>query len=120
MPTSEYGQLPRISAKGHNGTVHFDGHFVTIERKGFLARASVGKGEKRIPVQSIQAIQWKPPGMLVNGFIEFSVAGGNEARSRFGAATTDAGKNENAVVVTKGQAAEFLALRDAIEGAIVR
>jgi hypothetical protein len=62
-----------ISAKGHNGTVHFDGRFVTIERTGFLARASVGKGTKRIPITSIQAIQWKPPGMLVNGYIEFTL-----------------------------------------------
>ena len=89
-----------ISAKGHNGTVHFDGRFVTIERSGFLARASVGKGVKRIPITSIQAVQWKPPGLLINGYIEFTVLGGNEARSRFGSATTDASRNENAVIVT--------------------
>lgn len=107
-----------ISAKGHNGTVHFDGRFVTIERSGFLARASVGKGEKRIPVRSIQAVQWKPPGALVNGYIEFTVGGGNENRSRFGAATTDAAKNENAVLVTRQQMNAFLALRDAVEDAM--
>ena len=54
----------------------------------------------------------------MNGYIEFSVSGGNEARSRFGAATMDATKNENAVVVTKAQAVQFLALRDVIEEAI--
>ena len=108
-----------ISAKGHNGTVYFDGRFVTIKRSGFLARASVGKGEKRIPITSIQAIQWKPPGLIMNGFLEFTVAGGVEKRSRFGAATHDAGTNENAVVVTFQQRSEFIALRSAIEDAMV-
>ena len=37
--------------------------------------------EKRIPIRSIQAVQWKPPGALVNGYIEFTVPGGNETRS---------------------------------------
>ena len=54
----------------------------------------------------------------MNGYIEFSVSGGNDARSCFGTATMDAAKNENAVVVTKAQAVEFLALRDVIEEAI--
>lgn len=107
-----------ITAKGHNGAIHFDGKFVTIERTGALARASVGKGEKRIPVKSITAVQWKPPGMLTNGYIEFTVAGGNEARSRAGAATVQAATNENAVLVTKKQADAFTALRRAVEDAI--
>jgi len=107
-----------ITAKGHNGTVHFDGKFVTIERTGGLARLSVGKGEKRIPVKSITAVQWKPPGVLTNGYIEFTVTGGNEARSRAGVATAQAVANENAVLVTRKQADDFLALRRAVEDAI--
>jgi hypothetical protein len=31
-------------------------HFVTINRKGFVARATIGKGEKRIPLVSIDAV----------------------------------------------------------------
>lgn len=110
--------MTTITAKGHNGTVHFDGKFVTIERTGGLARVSVGKGEKRIPVRSIAAVQWKPPGMLTNGYIEFTVSGGNEARSRAGAATTQAAMNENAVLVTKKQADAFAELRRAVEDAM--
>ena len=34
-----------LSARGHNGTMLFDGSFVTIQRKGFLARTTVGKGK---------------------------------------------------------------------------
>lgn len=105
-------------AKGHNGTVSFDGQFVTIERKGFLARASVGKGEKRIPIGSITAIQWKRPGPIVNGYVQFTIGGGNEVRSRFGSQTTDAAKDENSVIVTKKQQADFERLCAAVEGQI--
>jgi hypothetical protein len=105
--------------KGHNGTVMFDGHFVSIRRTGFLARATVGKGEKRIPVASISAVQFKPAGAMVNGFIQFTLPGGNERRSKAGSQSTDAAKDENSVLFTKKQMPEFLALRDAIEQVIV-
>lgn len=108
-----------ITAKGQNGTVHFDGQFVTIERTGFFGRVTSGKGDKRIPVKNIQAVQWKPPGILVNGFIEFTLPGGNEAVSRAGSASMGAAKNENAVIITRKQAAEFEALRAAVEAAMV-
>ncbi|MFG3056706.1 DUF4429 domain-containing protein [Kitasatospora sp. NPDC048239] len=107
-----------IEAKGHNGQVSFDGEYVTITRKGFLARASVGKGEKRIHVSQIVAVQWKPPGVLVNGFIQFTLAGGLERRSGFGAQTASAVKDENSVVVMKNQAPAFEELRVAVEDAV--
>jgi hypothetical protein len=108
-----------IEAKGHNGTVTFDGNFVTISRTGALARMSVGKGDKRIPVASINAVQWKPPGAVMNGFIQFTLGGGNERRSKFGRQTSDAVNDENSVIVTKKQEDVFLALRAAVEDAIV-
>lgn len=110
--------MTQISAKGHNGTVVFDGDFVTISRTGGLARLTIGKGDKRIPLQSISAVQWKPPGAMMNGFIAFTIGGGNEKRSRFGSQTVDATKDENAVVVTKRQGPDFVSIRDAIEKAI--
>lgn len=112
--------MPMITAKGHNGQVTFDGDFVAIIRKGALGRMSIGKGEKRIPITSITAVQWKPPGGVVNGFIQFTIAGGNESRSRMGRQTTDAAKDENSVIVTKKQAPEFGALRAAVEDAIIQ
>jgi hypothetical protein len=54
----------------------------------------------------------------MNGFIAFTLGGGNEARSRFGSQTMDATKDENAVVFTKQQQPEFEQLRAAIEGAL--
>lgn len=108
-----------ISAKGQNGTVHFDGRMVTIERSGFFARVINGSGEKRIPVSSITAVQWKPAGGMVNGYIEFTIEGSSEVRSRAGSATANAGKSENAVVVTKKQSPAFEQLRKAVEDAMI-
>jgi len=107
-----------ITAKGHTGQVSFDGRFVTIARKGGLARMSVGKGEKRIPVKAITAVQWKPAGKMINGFIQFTIAGGVERRSRPGSSTTGAVSDENSVVFTRKQMPDFEAVRSAIEEAI--
>jgi len=109
-----------VEAKGHNGTVVFDGDFVTITRKGFLARATIGKGEKRIPVASLTAIQWKPAGAMVNGFIQFTLGGGNESRSKFGRQTSDAVNDENSVVFIRKQMPAFQALREQIEDGIAQ
>ncbi|MET9617496.1 DUF4429 domain-containing protein [Kitasatospora indigofera] len=107
-----------MEAKGHTGQVSFDGEYVTVTRKGFLARTSVGKGEKRIHISQITAVQWKPPGVLVNGFIQFTVAGGVEWRSGFGIQTSSAAKDENSVIIMKNQAPAFEELRAAVEEAI--
>jgi hypothetical protein len=76
-----------IDISGQGGQIQFDGQYVTITRKGFLARASHGKGEKRLHVSQIAAIQWK-----------LTVPGGIEQRSKFGSQTLDATKDENSVV----------------------
>jgi uncharacterized protein DUF4429 len=106
-----------IVAQGQGGTVMFDGHFVTITRKG-LGRLVVGKGEKRIPLRSITAVQLKPAGPLVNGFIQFSMSGGEERRSQFGRQTFDAAGDENSGVFYRKQQPAFEQLRAAIEQAI--
>lgn len=106
-----------IHAKGVNGQVSFDGATVTITRKGLMARSTVGKGTKTIPVHHITGVQWKDPGM-VRGFIQFTVPGGIEQRSRFGHQSLDAAKDENAVVFGVRHRAEFQALRDAVQEAI--
>ncbi len=85
------GSALPIEAKGVNGTVIFDGQAIAIRRKGMMARATVGKGDKMIPVASVTAVQFKPAGM-VRGFIQFTVPGGNENRSRFGKQSIDSGQ----------------------------
>jgi hypothetical protein len=107
-----------IVAKGYNGQVHFDGSFMTIARKGVLARASVGKGEKRIHISHISSVQLKPAGPIMNGFISFSLSGGNEKSSRFGSQTADAVKDENSVVLLRKHTPGMERMRAAIENAI--
>ncbi|MEU4031111.1 DUF4429 domain-containing protein [Streptomyces anulatus] len=103
---------------GQGGQITFDGQYVTISRKGFLARATLGKGEKRLHISQILAIQWKPAGPLVNGFIQFTVPGGNELRGKLGSQTSNAAKDENSVIFTKKQMPEFLKLRAELDVAI--
>ena len=76
---------------------------------------TVGKGEKRIPIRSLAGIEWKPAGPLVRGYIQFTIPGGNERRSRMGSRSVDAAKDENSVLFTPGQQTQFEALRSAIE-----
>ncbi|MGW3511190.1 DUF4429 domain-containing protein [Streptomyces sp. NPDC000994] len=107
-------------AKGTGGQLRFDGQYVTFEHKGFLARATTGKGEKRLHISQISAVQWKPAGMVVNGFIQFTIPGGNEVRSSFGSQTFSAVEDENSVVFNRNQQPAFEAMRAAIDEAIAR
>jgi hypothetical protein len=109
-----------MEAKGKTGQVQFDGQYVTITRNGFLARSVVGKGEKRLHVAQIAAVQWKPAGAMVNGFIQFTVPGGNERRSKFGSQTKTAVHDENSVVFTKKQQPAFEKVRAALDAAIAQ
>jgi hypothetical protein len=113
-----YPPHPPLSANGHNGQVTFDGQWVTITRQGFLARASVGKGDKRIHISQIPGIQWKPAGPLVNGFISFGMPGAVERRSRSGRQTNDHNRDANSVLFTRQQMADFERIRAAVEQAI--
>ena len=109
-----------ITAKGYNGQVSFDGRFVTISRSGFIARSTVGKGEKRIPIKSLTAVQWKPATHMVRGYIQFTLSGGIERRSRFGQATKDAMQDENSVVFSPRHQEAFQAVRNAVEEAMTQ
>jgi hypothetical protein len=106
-----------IQAKGQNGTVTFDGHTVLIERKGLSARLLVGVGEKSIPIASINAVQWKNAGFSA-GFIQFTISGGSERRSKFGKQSSDAMHDENSVTFHVRQQPAFEELRKAIDAAV--
>lgn len=107
-----------LRATGGTGMVVVDDDFVSIVRTGVRARLVVGKGEKRIPLSSISGVQWKPAGLVIEGFIQFTLAGGNERRSKFGSQSFDAAKDENSVVFTKGQQPAFEAVRARVEKAV--
>jgi len=106
-----------ISAKGTNGTIHFDEHTQTIliERSGFNARVFVGGGEKQIPLASLTAVQWKKAG-LTAGFIQFTLPGGVERRG----GSKDALHDENSVTFHVRQMPDFERVRDALNEAIAR
>jgi hypothetical protein len=104
-----------LTLKGVGGQMAVDEHWVTIHRKGTLAKVNQGlKGEKRIPLKNITAVQIKKPG-LTNGYIQFSLAGGNEStRGVFGAT-----KDENSVMFTSRQAEDAYAICNYIEHYII-
>jgi plasmid stabilization system protein ParE len=99
-----------LYAKGRNGQITVSGGWVTIERKG-LGRMGHSKGDRRIPLTSIMAVQMRPAGSLANGFLKFTVPGSPEIRGGLNAATSD----ENAVIFTKKQQKDFDAIRARIE-----
>lgn len=117
-PVVAVSTLRGVTGRKPQTEVQVDEDFVTIRRIGFDTRILVGKGEKRIPIHAITAVQWKPPGKRVSGFIEFSLGGGDERRSRFGTQTMDAAKDENSVVFTIHDEPAFQAVREAVEVAI--
>ena len=91
-----------------------DSGFVTIKRQG--ARAMLNhelKGDKRIPLRSITAVQFKPAGLTV-GYIQFSMAGSVENQ----AGLLAGGNDENTIQFKSRQQAGFEAIRDRVEAAI--
>jgi hypothetical protein len=112
--------MTTLIAKGQNGQLHFDGQYVTIRREGFLARTTIGRGEKRLHVSQITGIQWKSATAFVRGFIQFTIPGGVERRSRGGNQIRDAFNDENSLVFTKAALSDFARVRDAIDAAIAR
>jgi hypothetical protein len=130
------GTQMALEAVGHNGTVVWDGQWVTIDReraakgKGAWGTSSrtAGRGEKRFAVASITAIQILLPHDGANpwqnglGYIEFSFSGGVETKGMHFQLGTAAVrqmrknlKNENAVMFGKDQKEAFIALKAALE-----
>lgn len=107
-----------VLAIGVGGYCAFDGQFLTIQHVGALGRMTVGKGVKRVPLASISAVQIKPAGPIMSGYIQFTLPGSNERRSEFGKQTFDAAGDENSIVFVRDQEPAFLAFRDALEQAI--
>ena len=104
-----------LYAKGVNGQITVSGDWLTIHRKGF-GRLGHSKGDRRIPIGSITAVQMRPGGMFANGFVKFTVPGSPEIRGGLNSASSD----ENAVVFRKKHQAEFDAVRDRVEQYIGR
>lgn len=99
---------------GGNGQIDFDGKRIKLVRKGLLALATQGlKGEKVIPIENVISVQFRAPGLLASGFIQFATAGGEGSRGM-----KEAVSDENTVLFDKKDAEAFSDLRDAVELAI--
>jgi hypothetical protein len=124
-PANSPGEVPRwaaqeaasgphesgtLFAKGHNGQITISGDWMTIGRKGF-GRVGHSKGDRRIPLATITAVQVRPAGAIANGFLRVTIPGSPDRRGGLNDATND----ENAVIFTKKHAAEFAAVQTYIE-----
>lgn len=86
----------KFEMMGANGTLYVTDHSIIIKRQGVNAFLAFGlSGEKEIPFSSITAVQVRKAGMLVKGYIQFSILGGNESTGGL----TDAWNDENTVVL---------------------
>lgn len=101
-----------LSAKGVNGQIDLFRDKIVIRRKGFRAFMTQGlKGEKDIYLSRISSVQYKKPGLVTNGYLQFTFSGGKETKGGL----FDATRDENTVMFTKAQQAAFGALKERIE-----
>ena len=84
---------------------------VTIEPKG-IGKLNKGffKGKKEILIDSISAVQFRPGGAMVNGYLQFTLAGGNESTKGI----MDVTKDENSIIITKKQNKDAEFIKDKI------
>lgn len=99
-------------AKGVNGQLELLADRVRIKRKGGMAVLTQGlKGDKEIQLSSISSIQFRAPGALTNGYIQFAFFGGQEAKGALFQATQD----ENSIMFSAQQTGAFVQIKEAIE-----
>jgi hypothetical protein len=104
-----------LTAVGTTGQIEVDGEFVTIRRKGLRSFINQGvKGDKRIPLTSVVAVQFKKAG-LTDGYLQLTIPGGVESRGGW----AQSGSDENTVTFNRRQQPAFEALRDQLEERLV-
>lgn len=101
-----------LKANGHNGQLELTDSVLRIKRKGALALLTQGlKGDKEILISQLTSIQLKKASIIVNGYIQFSFNGSQEAKGGAFQGASD----ENTVMFRSGQQDEFLVLRDELQ-----
>lgn len=84
------GPQPIFAMKGVNTAIAVFEDKVEITPKGVLGFLGRGlKGTKTLPFHSISAIQFKEAGAITSGYLQFTLAGGNESRGGLFAAAND-------------------------------
>lgn len=99
--------------KGYNGNLILTNDGIVIQRgvKGVFGGGGMIRGNKTIPYSSIVAVQFKKAG-LFNGYIQFSIKGGSEAKNGL----KEANKDENTITfVRPSKNSEFQTAKETIE-----
>jgi hypothetical protein len=88
-----------MQLNGVNGQLELYEDKILIKRKGVLSKMTQGffKGDKSIYLAQISGIQVKPGTWATNGYIQFTLSGGNENTKGI----FDATRDENAVIFTR-------------------
>jgi hypothetical protein len=98
--------------KGVNGQLELFPDKVVIRRKGVLAFMTQGvKGDTTIRLESITGVQLKPGGVLLNGYIQFTLPGGLESRGGI----FDATKDPNTIMFRKASNSDAATIKNYIE-----
>jgi len=106
-----------MEAQGINGKLILGKGFIEIVRKGMMSFLTQGlKGNKKIAIKQISAIQFKPAGLMTNGYIQFSFIGGREDKAGLFMATQD----ENTIMFKKTQQIDFEKIKEMIEKEIYK
>jgi len=120
-----------VVAKGVERRVVFDGARVTFQPDVFARfRARVtgrDSGARVIPIEDIVAVELVESTIMFNGHVRFTLASDHDveddedprpAAPNAAAAAKRAARDPNAVMFSRYQAKEFVALRDAVVAAI--
>ena len=105
------GERHTFHAEGVGGKLQLRGRMLIIRRRGtgsFLLHGL--KGDKEIPVSRLTAVQFKEPGSITNGYVQFTLGGGKESRAGLFAAVRD----ENTVVFRTAALQNFRAIKLAV------
>ncbi|WP_312076491.1 SHOCT domain-containing protein [Chryseobacterium sp.] len=99
-----------LIAKGTNGVLVVKENTIELQRSGWNAKLSGLRGNKEILIKNISSIQFKKPGLLTAGYIQFAFSGSSESKG----GVFDAAKDENSIVFGKSETQNFEKLRDII------
>jgi len=94
--------------KGNTKTIRLAADGIAIKAASW---AHGFKGEKMVPFRSITTVQFKEPGWMTAGYIQFGVLGGIESGGGLAAAVND----ENSVLFDKPELEAFKELRQIVE-----
>lgn len=100
-------------ARGTDGTVTFDGEWLTIQRRGFMSLTKGGRGDTRLNVGQISGVDMKQAGLTAGRF-QILAAGAVQRGAGLRASRSD----PLTIMFQRGATPAFTELRDVLEAAI--